>query len=263
VDTVDLQVVVLDVGMGQSILLAENGHGLLIDTGLAQYVPHVLSRMKFYGVNTLDYLVLSHLHPDHAAGYFGIREAWPHSPVLDNCQIPEGIHTSEQDAFLRLNTALEADPLRDCLSAGDTLHWLGHEVQVLWPESSQGADLNSNSLVLLFTSREGVRLLIMGDVDKVVEIKLTETLRSSLNNSPIDLYVAGHHAAMDSTDPAFLSMLQPQVSVVSVGQDNEYGYPSDTSMRVLETHSGTVLRTDRDGEICFVFNGSKLLRAVQ
>ena len=259
----DLQVVVLDVGMGQSILLTEDGHGLLVDTGLAKYVPHVLSRMKFYGVNRLDYLVLSHLHPDHAAGYFGIREAWPDSPVLDNCHLPEDIDTSERDAFVKVNTALEMDPLRNCLSAGDTLHWLGHEVKVLWPESPRGTDLNYNSLVLLFTNREGGRLLIMGDADKIVESRLTETLRSLLHNDSIDLYVAGHHAAMDSTDPAFLSMLQPQVSVVSVGQDNQYGYPSDESMLVLERYSTTVLRTDRDGEICFVFNDNIEIQGVK
>lgn len=259
----DLQVVVLDVGMGQSILLAENGHGLLIDTGLAKYVPHVLSRLKFYGVNSLDYLVLTHLHPDHAAGYFGIREAWPDSPVLDNCHLPEDIETSEPEAFVKLNTALEMDPLHDCLSAGDTLHWLGHEVKVLWPESPRGADMNHKSLVLLFTSREGRRLLIMGDADKRVESRLTETLQSSLHYDSIDIYVAGHHAAMDSTDPAFINMLQPQVSVVSVGQDNQYDYPSDESIHVLETYSTTVLRTDRDGEICFVFNGNSEIQVLK
>lgn len=255
-----LQVVVLDVGMGQSILLVEKGHGLLIDTGLAKYVPHVLSRMKYYGVNSLDYLVLTHLHPDHAAGYFGIREAWPESPAFDNCHIPENIHTSEPEAFVKLSRALEMDPLRNCLSAGDSLHWQGHEMKVLWPEDLLGDDLNSNSLVLLFTSREGRRLLIMGDVGKQVENKLIETMRSSLHNDSIDLYVAGHHAAMDSTDSAFLSMLRPQVSVVSVGENNQYGYPSNESMCVLETFSGTVLRTDRDGEICFASNGKILIR---
>ncbi len=260
-DAAELKVVVLDVGMGQSILLTEDGHGLLVDTGHAQYVAHVLSRMEFYGVRHLDYLVLTHLHPDHAAGYFGIREAWPNSPVFDNCHTPEDIETSEPEAYAKLNTALEMDPLHGCLSAGDTLNWLGHEVKVLWPENPRGADLNSNSLVLLFTSREGRRLLIMGDADKAVESRLAKTLRSSIHNDSIDLYVAGHHAAMDSTDPAFLSMLQPQLSVVSVGQDNQYGYPSAESMRVLERYSNTVLRTDRDGEICFIFNGNMLTQA--
>ena len=55
----DLQVIVLDVGMGQSVLLVEDGHGFLVDTGHARYSPHVLSRMKYYGVDSLDYLILS------------------------------------------------------------------------------------------------------------------------------------------------------------------------------------------------------------
>ena len=87
--TADLQVVVLDVGMDQSILLAEEGQGLLVDTGLAEYGPHVLSRIKDHGVETLDYLILSHLQPDHAGGYFQIRAAWPDTPVFTTCTIPQ------------------------------------------------------------------------------------------------------------------------------------------------------------------------------
>lgn len=251
VDAADLRIVVLDVGMGQSILLAEGGHGILIDTGLARYTPHVLSRMKFYGIKTLDYLVLSHLHPDHAAGYLGIREAWPDTPMFDNCHAPEEVETSERETFLKMSTALARDPLRGCLSAGDRLQWRGHELEVLWPVDPRGADLNHNSLVLLFSGKQGGRLLIMGDVNKTVERRMIPILQPLLQKATINLYVAAHHAAMDSTDADFLSLLQPLVSLVSVGRDNPYDYPSDESMAVLTRHSGTVLRTDRDGEICF------------
>jgi len=95
----DLQVIVLDVGMGQSVLLVEDGHGFLVDTGLARYSPHVLSRMKYYGVDSLDYLILSHLHPEYAGGYFQLRAAWPDIPVFDSCSVPQELHPSEQDAF--------------------------------------------------------------------------------------------------------------------------------------------------------------------
>ena len=263
VDAAELRLVILDVGMGQSMLLVQDGHGLLIDTGLAEYGPHVLARLQFHGVHTLDYLLLSHLHPDHAAGYFQIRDAWPDTPVFDNCHAPEEVDTSERDAFLKVSTALARDPLHGCLAAGDRLQWRGHELEVLWPDHSQGTDLNRNSLVLLFTTRQGGRLLIMGDVDKTVEARMIPILRPLLQKSTIDLYVAAHHAALDSTDADFLSLVQPQVSLVSVGRDNQYGYPSDESMAILAQNSGTVLRTDRDGEICFEWDARKIVPCKQ
>jgi competence protein ComEC len=250
-DAADLRLVILDVGMGQSVLLVEDGHGLLIDTGLAEYGVSVSARLQFHGVRSLDYLLLSHLHRDHAAGYFQIREAWPDTPVFDNCFVPEKVHPNEEEAFFTLHAALVRDPLRKCLTGGDSLPWRGHELQVLWPVDSQGTNLNRHSLVLLFSSKQGGRLLVMGDVDKTVERRMIQTLRPLLQKSGIDLYVAAHHAAMDSSDSDFLSLLQPRVSLVSVGRNNPYGYPSDESMAVLAQYSGTVLRTDKDGEICF------------
>ncbi len=255
----DLQVVVLDVGMGQSVLLVEEGHGILVDTGLAGYSPHVLSRMKHFGVDTLDYLILSHLHPDHAGGYFQIRTIWSDTPVFDSCSVPQELHPSEQDAFLKLQEGLKNDSLHRCLKAGDELPWKGHSLQVLWPMSMPGTNLNRDSMVLLFTTKQGKTLLIMGDVDKSVERSLHSTLEVSLQEKGVDLYVAGHHAAVDSADPDFLKMLNPQVSIVSVGKENPLGYPSKKSMAVLETYSETVLRTDLNGEICFKLTSEKVV----
>ncbi len=254
--TADLKVVVLDVGMGQSVLLVKDGHGFLIDTGLVEYAPYVLSRMNFYGVHTLDYLVLSHFHPDHAGGYFQLREAWPDTPVFDNCHVPEKFHPDEEDFFVNIHTALSQDSLRSCLAAGDILVWQGHKVQVLWPVVTEGTNMNHKSLVLLLKTEKKGSLLVMGDVDKTVENRIKTTLQSLLFPSGVTLYVAAHHAAVDSCDPGFLSVLQPQVSIVSVGQNNLLGYPSDKSVSVLEKYSSTVLRTDRDGEICFTLDST-------
>lgn len=96
----ETRVVVLDVGMGQSLLLVDEGHGLLVDTGLANYAPHVLSRLQTYGVKYLDHLLLTHLHSDHAGGYLEIRKAWPHASVLESCYFPKVLHPDEQEQFL-------------------------------------------------------------------------------------------------------------------------------------------------------------------
>lgn len=254
--TGDLLLVVIDVGMGQSILLVDDGHGVLIDTGLARYVPHVLERMHFHGVRELDYLILTHLHPDHAAGYFGLRKVWSKTPIFDNCHDLEEIESSSREFILKIGASLGQDPLRSCLLAGDSLAWRGHILQVLWPETTEGKDLNNNSLVLLFSSSKDGHLLIMGDVGKGVEKKMVAAMPPVLAGKAISCFVAGHHAADDSTDSSFLSRIKPKLSIVSVGRENVYGYPSDKSMAILERYSETVLRTDRDGEICFQLRGA-------
>jgi len=256
----NLRVVVLDVGTGQSVLLENDGHGLLIDTGLAEYSPLVLSRMEDHGVRDLDYLVLSHLHPDHAAGYSQIREAWLETHVLGNCHLPDNLHSDEEDFFWDTHSALSRDSLYDCLAAGDVLFWQGYEIQVLWGGTDRKKTLNHNSLVLLLQTAQGGSLLVMGDVDKSVEKSLTPVLQSLLRPSGagVTLYVASHHASAAGTDPEFLSVVRPLVSMVSVGKNNPFGYPSETSVRILDKYSGIVLQTEREGEICFMLGSTAI-----
>ncbi len=253
-----LRIVMLDVGMGQSVLLVEDNHGLLVDTGLAEYTPHILERMKFYGVEKLDYLLLSHLHADHAAGYFKIREVWPKTAVFDSCALPEGLHPSEENSYVKLRGVLEKDFLHECLSAGDTISWQGHKLHVLWPMGLQQENLNQSSLVLLLLTQENQSVLIMGDVDKNVEKRLIDPLQKFLSHG-VDIFVAGHHAASNSCDSEFLDILNPRVSLISVGRDNVLGYPAENSVSVLEKHSDKVQRTDEDGEICYVLTSERVV----
>lgn len=254
----ELRIVLFDVGVGQSVLLVEDGHGLLVDTGLAENAPKILEKIKFYGVKKLDYLLLSHLHADHAAGYFQIRTAWRETVVFGSCATPEELHSSEEDSYFMLRDALEKDSLYDCLAAGDSLSWREHRLHVLWPKTLQQKNLNQSSLVLLLVTKIGKSVLIMGDVDKSVEKELIPSLQTFLPGG-VDIYVTGHHAAMDSCDPEFLSMLHPEVALISVDKDNPLGYPAETSLAVLEKSCNTVQRTDEKGEICYVLSSEKVV----
>ncbi len=248
----ELRMIILDVGMGQSIVLEKEGHGILIDSGPAPDASHVLKRLQAYGIHSLDYLILTHLHPDHAAGYPRIRQKWSDTAVLWNCHNPGPIDgTSEELLIKKTRARLKDDPLQDCLAAGDTLNWQGLRLQVLWPKEPVGSNLNAMSLVLLISTEDGRSILVMGDAGKDVERKLAVPMQTYLQGKRLDLYIAGHHAADDSTGQAFLKLLKPVFSAVSVGRSNPYGYPSDRAVGVLRQFSGRVFRTDLDGEICF------------
>ncbi len=249
----ELYVVVFDVGMGQSIFLIEGDHGILIDTGVADQAPHVLERMSAAGLQQLDYLFLSHLHPDHAAGYPQIRQAWPRAMVKGNCHSPDGVQSSERDTAVALTGLLEGDDLYGCLAAGDVMHWRGHTFSILWPDTTAGkTNLNAASLVILLTTRDGRTLLIMGDVDTSVELRIAEELRTVLPAEGVDIFVAGHHGAADSCSKDLLRQLTPLYALVSVEEGNPFGYPDAQSMAVLRKYSQQVLRTDEEGDICFV-----------
>ena len=237
--------VVLDVGEGQAILLQEESRGILIDTGHPGMASHLLKRLTALGVERLDYLILTHLHPDHAGGYFRLREQFPDTPLLyTGHPLPVDVRP---DLIRWTHQAIAADRHWRRFLAGDRIHWRGMVIEALWPASFENHNLNRHSLVLSVHYR-GLKLLLMGDADHEVEKALLEQKRLPRE---VDLLVAGHHGAADATGEAFLAAVRPRFTVISVNEENIRGYPSPEVIARLEQSGTRLLRTDRDGELRF------------
>ncbi|WP_456415655.1 ComEC/Rec2 family competence protein [Thiolapillus sp.] len=237
------RLVMLDVGEGQALLLQQGARGVLIDTGHPGVSRRLLARLGALGVKRLDYLILTHLHPDHAGGYFRLREAFPRTPVLySGHPLPADVRP---DLVRWVNDALAQDAHRRLLRAGEDISWQGMHIEVLWPEAFSGDNLNRHSLVLLL-HYAGLKLLIMGDADAVVEQALLEQNKLPAD---IDVLVAGHHGAADATSAAFVDRLHPRLALISVNAGNIRGYPGEEVLQRLEKAGARVLRTDRHGEL--------------
>ncbi len=239
----DPRLMVLDVGEGQAVLIQNKDHGILIDTGHPGMARHVLDRLDALGVKQLDYLILTHLHPDHAGGYFRLREAWPDTPVLYNGHpLPDDV---SPDLTRWVNEALKQDARQGIFQTGTPLQWQGMTLEALWPETFASNDLNTHSLVLLL--RHGAtQVLIMGDANQRVE---QELLRHNHLPKNIDVLVVGHHGAKDASSATFIDWIRPKVAVISVNRDNIRGYPAANVLQRLEKAGARVLRTDQEGEI--------------
>ena len=70
-----------------------------------------------------------------------------------------------------------------------------------------------------------------------------------------------HHGSRHQ-DTDFLAGLGARVALVSVGEDNDYGHPSATTLRSLQDVGVRVLRTDLDGDVAVARRGDDL-RAVR
>jgi len=242
---------VLDVGEGQAVLVQAGERGLLIDTGHAGQAARLVGRLRALGVRRLDHLVLTHLHPDHASGYFRVMEAYPDAAVHDNAQLLPAL--PEEQMVRWVATALRAHPRYAPLKARDLLAWAGGRIEILWPHRADGPDWNANSLVLLLRRGPFVGL-VMGDAGQGVEAAL---LKEGTLPRGVDLLVAGHHGAADTARGDFLAHVKPRVAVISVDAGNLRGYPDPDVVRRLIAVSGRLYRTDRDGEVCVSFSASR------
>lgn len=69
-------------------LYRDGSTSLLVDPGPLSTIPTLLERLDHHGVDHLDYVLLTHIHIDHAGGTGALLQAFPDARVI--CH-PEGI----------------------------------------------------------------------------------------------------------------------------------------------------------------------------
>jgi competence protein ComEC len=129
-------------------------------------------------------------------------------------------------------------------------------LQVLWPPpdrtqvgAGDGSRANDASVVLLVEVR-GIRLLLTGDLEPEGQAALARTLVGL----DVDVLKVPHHGSRYQ-DLDFLTALDAEIALVSVGADNDYGHPADVVLDALADHGSEVRRTDTDGDVLVVRDG--------
>ncbi len=253
----ELELDAVDVGQGDSLFVQlPDGARLLVDGGGAPvFDPRLRSRLDIgedvvspylwrRGIRRLDYVAVTHLHDDHAAGLpavirnFRPREVWT------------GLAPESSPLLRRVREAATAVGARVVsLREGDSRPG----VQVLWPKADAHAGAvarNDDSLVLLVSNARH-RVLLMGDAEGATETGMTLP-------SEVDVLKAGHHGSRTSTGAEFLERARPLFAVISAGEGNLYGHPHPLVLARLKGSGTRVLRTDRSGLISVMSDGIRL-----
>jgi competence protein ComEC len=199
------------------------------------------------------YLALSHPHADHVGGARSV--VGPASvDTLWDTGFP-GTSPAYRDA---LDSSLAHRVAWRRMLAGDSTVFDGVLVRALAPDAAWlAAQENPNEASLVLQVQYGaVRLLLTGDAEAGEEHWLLSRHPRGLLAS--DVLKVGHHGSATSTTPAFLRAVAPQVAVISVGADNDYGHPSPEVLRSLDAAGVRVLRTDEEGPIMLSTDGTTI-----
>ena len=240
--------VACDVGQGDALVLNAGPHAaVVVDAGPdPQLVDGCLDRLE---VESVPLLVFSHFHADHVDGVAGVFDgrtvgAVETTPLLDP---PEGVEA--------------VDAIADPVSApyGATRRVGQVTLQVLWPPPDtptvgpgDGSTANEASVVLLAEVR-GVRMLLTGDLEPEGQAALAR----AYPQLAVDVLKVPHHGSREQ-DEDWLVSLGARVAIVSLGADNDYGFPAPETVEPLAAAGTQVLRTDRNGEVAVVEEGGGL-----
>lgn len=221
-----MQVTVLDVGQGLSVLVRTARHALLYDTGAGEASRVVVPQLQGLGLSRLDTLLLSHHDSDHDGAAASLLAAFPVRQLW-------GAQTA----------SAPGQPMTRCV-AGQTWQWDGVRFEVLWPPAVGGAsDDNAHSCVVRVVGRTGA-VLLPGDAPAAVEATLVARHGPALASTVL---VVGHHGSRTATSGVWLEAVRPRLAIISAGALNRYRHPHPDVLGRLAAHGVAVVRTDCQG----------------
>lgn len=231
----ETSIVFLDAGEADCAVIRSDHHIYLVDTG-DDYSPAAdyLSAMNYH----VDGIFLSHPHADHCGGLMDIlavdipdtiyiSENW------DNLEKDEGVSEAIAEASAR-----GAEIVR--LHSGDSISLSDKTLlEVLSPTAGFPANSANEDSMMLRISHGSCSAVFTGDMP-------AELAAGRVGDT--DILKIAHHGANDSLNAALLMETSPSVAVIPVGYNN-YGHPTDKTLKLLRAASVETFRTDLHGAI--------------
>lgn len=233
----------IDVGQADAALVECDGEYMLIDGGNKSDSNVIFSVLKSAGVQHLKLVVGTHAHEDHIGG------------------LPGAFNYTTADMTLCATTSYDSDAFADFTkyadlkgngvtvpSVGDVYELGSSDITILGVNG--GSDTNDTSIVLKIQYGD-TAFLFTGDAEREAEQAI---LNSGADLSSTVLKV-GHHGSDTSTTYPFLREIMPAYAVISVGEGNSYGHPTDDTLSRLRDADVKVYRTDMQGDIYCTSDG--------
>lgn len=246
----DLTARFVDVGQGDCCLITCDGEAMMIDGGTADNSSKLVSLLNALDIGELKYMVNTHPHDDHVGGLCGplssVRVDAAYSSTVDY----------DQNYFVKYKRLIADKGISlGTLSAGDKLRLGGADIYVLAPEKDAegAADLNDTSIVMRVVYGR-TSILLTGDATSVEE----KALMAADAELKCDVLKVGHHGAATSSCEEFLSAVSPAWAIISVGKDNDFGHPTEETLKRLSKVGANILRTDLNGTVTINSNGRSL-----
>ena len=244
IDNAKLNIIFFDVGQADSTLIICDGKTMLIDAGNSRDGKKLVKCIQSLGINKLDYVIGTHAHEDHIGGMNYIIKSFE----IGEYYMP---HTKELDFsyFKYLTEALSNKNLNISEPVIGRKFDMGNATgEIMSVDNTEPEEVNDTSIVMELSYGE-LKYLFMADAETMVE--------NSREWDDVDLLKVGHHGSNSSSSEEFLNQVLPEISIISVGKDNEYDYPKKKVINRLNKIGSNIYRTDKDGTIQVVSDGEK------
>ena len=235
----------MDVGEADSTLIRYKDTNILIDGGNTVDGKKLVHYYKSIGVDHFNLVVGTHAHEDHIGGFNFLLRKFPIQRfIMPNVSAEWKSYSNMKDAMEEKHISLE-DPF-----IGQTFDYDDLHLEVLWLDHNK-EDHNMNSIVLKVVYLN-TSYLLMSDAGVEIENNLLDS------DIDCDVLKVGHHGSNHSTSAVFLNKVTPRDCIISVGKDNDYGFPKQVTLDKLERVDCSTYRTDINHTIHLMSDGENI-----
>ena len=231
--------------MGDTILIDGGGGSSFseYDPGEAVFVPFLESK----GYSVIEAAFVSHYHKDHVQGIIA---------AIDRLNV-KNVFVPPRESCIDEDMAGWADEIeRTAAENGTAVHYISEDTRIRFmsgitltvhvPGSAVSVSDDGNDTSLLIKAEYGgASCLYTGDMTQFAE-KYAVADGADVD---ADILKVPHHGSKSSSSEEFVSAVSPEYSVISCGENNPYGHPSEETLERLA--GTTVLRTDINGTVTF------------
>ncbi|MED1600129.1 ComEC/Rec2 family competence protein [Alkalihalophilus marmarensis] len=248
----NLQVHFIDVGQGDAILVKlPNGEHMLVDAGDNHYGETVVNYIQNQNIASLDYVVGTHPHADHIGGLDDVINRF----LIGEVYLPNATATTQ--TYYDVLTAIDQKGLsitraREGLTLlNTTVDGKNLSISMIAPIRDSYSNINDYSAVIRIVYGS-TSFLLTGDAEHLSENDMLSS------NAPLasSILKVGHHGSSTSTTASFLDRVNPSAAIISVGANNRYGHPNQSTIDRLQARGISIYRTDLNGSIVFTTSGS-------
>ncbi|GAB3050678.1 DNA internalization-related competence protein ComEC/Rec2 [Virgibacillus ainsalahensis] len=245
-------VTMLDIGQGDAFIieLPYREGVILIDAGSTfsfedmkptenvykqMIKPYLYSR----GISKIDAVFLTHEDIDHNGSL---------SYIIEEIDVEKVILSKFYELTNETAQSWESNDIEVSQVTRDDTIRIGEQLFHVLAPYKNNLSPNENSLVL-YTELGGKNWLFTGDIGINEEKELSRTYPYLQT----DVLKVAHHGSNTSTDEDFISHINPEYALISVGENNSFGHPTAQVLEILDKEEVIILRTDEHGAVQYRF----------